>query len=382
MTDRPLEVSVIIPCLNEEESIGVCIKKIKEVFSSQNINGEVIVVDNGSTDKSAQLASSLGAKVVSQPVKGYGAAYLKGLASCQGRYIIMADGDDSYDFLEIPKLLYPLRNGADFVIGSRFMGKIKKGAMSFSHRYIGNPILTFTLNLFFKAKISDAHSGFRAIKKEVLGKLNLRTLGMEFASEMIVSALKAKLKIVEVPITYFPRKGKSKLNAFSDAWRHIRFMLLFSPDWLFLIPGFVLFGGGFLAFLLSGWSKLSLFRHRFDIHSMLFFAFFTILGFQIISLGFFAKTYSVLSGFSGKDRLLDKLYRYFNLERGIILGGLVFFLGFLSSGYVLLKWAASGLGPLNAVKPTLAGILLMIIGIQTVFSSFFLSILGLFSYKK
>jgi glycosyltransferase involved in cell wall biosynthesis len=372
-----VDVSLIIPCLDEQETIGICVDKAKKTFYQEGIEAEVVVVDNGSADASVEVAEKAGAKVIFQPDKGYGAAYLKGIEEAKGRYIIMGDGDDTYDFRESPRLIQGLKQGYDLVIGSRFKGNMVKGAMSFSHRYVGNPILTTILNLFFRSKISDAHSGFRAIKKEALKRLDLQTTGMEFASEMIVSALREKLKILEVGITYHPRKGVSKLSPFIDAWRHMRFMLLFSSTWLFIIPGMVFFSAGFLALLLSGVGKLALFGHRFDIHAMVFFAFFALLGFQIVNLGFFAKTYSLTEGFIKQDRLLEKFHSRLNLEKGILIGWVVFISGFSGSVYIFIRWMQAGFGPLNEVRLSLIGLLLMVIGIQTIFSSFFLSLLGL-----
>lgn len=374
--DREVEVSVVIPCLNEEEAIGECIKKIKNVFSNYQIKGEIIVSDNGSTDNSVQIARSLGAVVVKQPKRGYGAAYLKGISYAQGKFIIMGDGDNSYDFKELPKLLKYLREGYDFVIGSRFKGKILKGAMPFSNRYIGNPILTTLLNIFYRAKISDAHSGFRGIRAEVLSKLHLKTTGMEFASEMIIAALREGLKIKEVPITYHPRKGKSKLHPFSDAWRHIRFMLLFSPTYLFFIPGMVFSLGGFLILFFSGWGGLVLLGHKFDIHAMIFASIITLLGLQICALGLYAKTYSFLEGFERRDKFLRKFYRLFNLERGLIIGSVSFLGGLIIAVYIFLKWVKTGFGPLNEIKAALLGLILMVGGVQIIFSSFFLSLLS------
>lgn len=372
-----IKVSVILPCLNEEESIAICIDKCLEVFKQQNISAEIIVVDNGSTDGSADIARSKGVRVVEQNIRGYGAAYLKGIDEACGDYIVMGDADDSYDFFEIPLLLERLDTDSEFVIGSRFLGKMTKGAMSFSHKYIGNPILTTMLNLYFKARISDAHSGFRAIKRSVFDRLNLKTTGMEFASEMIVAALREKVKIVEVPITYHPRIGTSKLNSMVDAWRHIRFMLLFSPDWLFLVPGYFLFFGGFVAMLFAGWGKLVFMGHSFDIHAMIFFSFFALLGFQIISMGIFAKTYGLVEGLIKKDSMVSMMWKYFDLEKGLFLGALVFLAGLLGFGYILIQWLRVGFGPLNQIKLAIVVLTFMFCGIQTIFSSFLLSLLGL-----
>ncbi len=375
--EKKLEVSVIIPCLNEEDAIGICIDKVQEVFERESIAGEIIVVDNGSTDKSIEIAESKRVKVEYQPVKGYGSAYLKGIESAKGQVVAMGDGDNTYDFLQLKDLLDSINEGNDFVVGSRFKGSILKGAMPFLNRYIGNPVLTGFLNLFYKADISDAHSGFRAVKKDILKRLELRTTGMEFASEMIVKALKEGIRIKEVPITYSPRKGESKLSPLSDAWRHMRFMLLFSPDWLFMIPGLTLFLCGISALIVTGSGWFSLFGHRFDIHAMVFFTFFSLAGFQIINLGLFAKTYSFIEGFDKENRLLTVFYRNFNLEKGIIIGSSFLGIGSVSGIYIVSKWIKTGFGPLSELKLSLLFLLFMVIGLQIIFSSFFLSLLGL-----
>ena len=371
-----MEVSVVIPCLNEEETIGLCVSKALKGIEKSGKTGEVVVVDNGSTDQSVKIALASGARIVRQSIKGYGAAYLKGIEKSDGKYLVFGDGDDTYDFAEIPNLLSPLYEGADMVLGSRLKGKIMKGAMSFSHRYIGNPLLTGVLNLFFKSSVSDAHTGMRAISRDMLKKLHLKTPGMEFASEMIISALREKLLIREVPITYYARKGESKLNSLSDAWRHLRFMLLFSPTWLFLVPGLTLFLGGALSLLLSGFGKLILFDHSFDIHAMVFFILFCLLGFQIVLLGIYAKAFSLREGFESKSSLIDKLGLYLNLEKGILTGFVVFLAGFLGSFYIVVKWIrVNFVGPFDEIKFSLFCLLFMIIGIEIIFSSFFLSLL-------
>jgi glycosyltransferase involved in cell wall biosynthesis len=371
-----LRISVIIPCLNEEETIKSCIEKAKEGIRNAGVEGEIIVVDNGSTDRSTEIAKASGARVVNQSVRGYGAAYLKGIKESKGSVLVMGDGDDTYDFREIPSLLKPLNDGADMVLGSRFKGKIAKGAMSFSHRYIGNPILTFILNIFFGSSVSDAHTGLRAITKEALNRLSLKTTGMEFASEMIVAALRAHLCIEEIPIIYSARQGESKLNSFSDAWRHIRFMLLYSPTWLYLIPGGILFVCGFIAFLLSGYGKLVFFHHTFDFHAMVFFVLFCLLGSQIIMMGLYARTFSIREGFEQPDILLETLTKLVTLERGIIAGTLLFAAGFAGSLYIVAKWIkVNFVGPFFEIKLCLFCLLFMMIGIQIVFSSFFLSLL-------
>jgi len=232
-----IEVSIVMPCLNEEDAIGICIDKAREVLLRDNIKGEIIVSDNGSKDLSRETAASKGAIVVSEPQQGYGAAYLRGLKEAKGKYIIIGDSDNTYDFYDIPIFLKLLRDGHDFVMGSRFKGRIKKGAMSWTHRYIGNPILSFLCRLFFRTSLSDIHCGMRAFTREAYNKMRLNTLGMEFATEMVVSAIMNNLKITEVAINYHPRKGISKLSPLTDAWRHMRFMLLYCPVWLYVNGG-------------------------------------------------------------------------------------------------------------------------------------------------
>lgn len=370
-------VSVVLPCLNEEDGLGSCIEKIKEVFLKGNINGEIVVVDNGSTDKSVEIASLLGAKILSQPIRGYGAAYIKGFDECTSEYIIMADADDTYDFYKIPQFLKLLDEGYDLVMGNRFKGNMTKGAMTFSHKFIGNPIITIVFRVFFHTKLSDVLCGMRGFTKEAYQRMGLKCLGMEFATEMIFAGLQQNLKIAEIPIGYFPRKGETKLRSFEDAWRYFRFMLLFSPDWLFVVPGAILFIFGFMALLFSGWGSLNFLGHKFNVHSMVFFAFFALLGFQILTLGLFAKTYSLIEGLEKKDKFLEGFYRNFNLEKGLFVGAVMTFLGFLIGIYILSKWIKIGFGPLNEIKLALTSLLFLTLGIQTIFSSFFISLLGI-----
>ncbi|MEW6609793.1 MAG: glycosyltransferase family 2 protein [bacterium] len=372
-----MDVSVIMPCLNEKDTIGICIKKALKSFKDEGVEGEVIVVDNGSTDNSDNIAKSLGAKVVYQPIKGYGSAYLTGLEEANGKYIIMADADNTYNLQEIGKFLIPLIEGYEFCIGSRFKGKILTGAMPWLHRYIGNPILTGILNLFFHGKISDAHCGMRAVTKEAYKKMNLKTIGMEFASEMVIKALKLKLKIKELPITYHPREGESKLASFKDGWRHLRFMLLYSPTYLFLIPGIILFFIGlvFLLVLLPG--PLIIGNLHFDIHYMVLGSLLAILGFQIVNLGLYAKSYSLTEHFEESDRFIEWFSQHFNLERGLVIGGLLTLSGLGINVYILIRWIVGNFGPLSEVRTGLVALTFIVIGIQTIFSSFFLSILGI-----
>ena len=372
-----IEVSVVLPCLNEEETLGVCIKKIKEVFAREHIRGEIIVSDNGSHDRSMEIARAEGVALVIEQRRGYGAAYLRGLKEVRGKYIVIGDSDNTYDFYDIPGFLKYLKDGYDFVMGSRFKGAIKKGAMSWSHRYIGNPILSGICRLFFQTWLSDIHCGMRAFTNEAYHKMRLRAMGMEFATEMVVSALRNNLKVYEIPIDYYPRKGESKLIPLADAWRHIRFMLLFCPVWLYFIPGIAgfIFGLCILFLLLKG---PFLFLGRYwDIHLMIFASVISILSYQILHLGVYAHTFAIRQGFLKYDALTLFFKRHFNLERGIILGGVLFLLGFIMTLFIFVEWFSKDFGALYRIRESILAMTLLVIGLQTVFSSFFISLLFL-----
>jgi glycosyltransferase involved in cell wall biosynthesis len=371
------EVSIVMPCLNEEASIGVCIEKARTACERDGIDAEIVVSDNGSTDKSVEIAQSLGARVVYQPEKGYGYAYMKGFAEARGKYIVMGDSDNTYDFLEIERFLEPLRNGYDLVMGSRFKGRILPGAMPWSHQYIGNPVLTGILKLFFRRGISDAHCGMRAFTKEAYERMHLQTTGMEFASEMVINASRAGLRVTEVPITYYPRAegAESKLHSLRDGWRHLRFMLLYSPNWLFMIPGLALFGLGFVMLFALVGGPLDIGGLRFDMHYMVLGSLLTLMGFQVITLGAYAKMYAISEHFEEKSRTLNLISRYFNLERGILMGSLVFVAGLGINLYILLVCLTAGFQGQPRLREAILAMTLMVIGLQTVFSSFFLSML-------
>lgn len=373
-----IEVSVVMPCLNEAQSIGICIEKAKKAFKDHNINGEIIVSDNGSTDGSVDIAIKSGVKVVHQPLRGYGNAYIKGIKSAKGKYIIIGDADNTYDFLEIHKFIEPLRKGADMVIGSRLRGEIHKGAMPFLHRYIGTPVLSTILNLMFNVKISDAHCGMRSFKRDVFDKLRLRTPGMEFASEMIIKAAKARLKIVDIPITYHPRKGESKLRTFKDGWRHLRFMLLLSPKYLFLLPGFIMSTFGLFSLIILVKGPVVIFHHNFDLHMMILSSFFTVSGLQILFLGLFTQIYSH-DLFSTDNKFTSSFIKYFTLERGIYLGLFFILLGLLFCLKVYYNYLHAITGDSIYYNARLAvfGITFMISGLQVLFSSFYISFLNI-----
>lgn len=370
------EISIVLPCLNEEEAIGGCIDSIQEIIAKQHLNAEILVVDNASTDRSAGIARAHGARVVYQPLRGYGNAYLKGFAEVRGKYIVMADADNTYDFHEIEAFVEPLRQGYDLVMGNRFAGRMAKGAMTWSHRYIGNPFLSGLLNFFFHTGVHDAHCGMRSFKSEAFRSMRLQTGGMEFASEMVINAAKAGLKINERPIAYQPRVGETKLRTIRDGWRHLRFVLLYSPTHLFLIPGatLMLMGLFVLGVLLPG--PFLLFGHDWDVHTMILASVVTLIGLQIISLGLFARFFSLTEELDGeRDRLLRGLTRWFSLERGLLIGAVIFAVGVAIDGVILVKWIVVNLGPLNEVRPAVFATTLIAIGTQIMFGSFFLSFL-------
>ncbi len=332
--NKEIEVSVVLPCLNEENAIKTCIGKIKKVFEKEAIKGEIIVSDNGSTDRSRQIVESEGANLVVEPQKGYGAAYLRGLREAKGNYIVIADSDNTYDFYDIPVFLKKLKEGFDFVLGSRFKGRIKKGAMSWPHRYIGNPILSGMCRLFFRTKLSDIHSGMRAFTKEAYHKMRLKSLGMEFATEMVVAALQNNIKLCEIPIDYHPRAGKSKLEPFSDAWRHIRFMLLYCPVWLYFIPGMLGLISSLAILLLLLRGPFLFLGHYWDIHFMVFASVISILSYQILNLGICAHTYAIRQRFLKYDKFTLFFQRHFTLEKGLILGAGLFLIGLIINLFI------------------------------------------------
>jgi glycosyltransferase involved in cell wall biosynthesis len=369
-----LAVSVVIPCLNEEENIEACVQRATAVLVKEGISGEVIVVDNGSEDRSADLARGAGARVVHEPRRGYGSAYLTGLAHAAAQFVVMADADLTYDFGEIPRFLERLQSGADLVMGDR-MDNIAPGAMPWLHRYVGNPALTGVLNLFFRTGVRDAHCGMRAVRRDVLPRLDLRTTGMEFASEMIVRAAREGLVIEELPIKYYPRGGRSKLSSFRDGWRHLRYLLVHSPRHLFIVPGAVMFGFGLLVWIpvLAG---INIFGRHWDLHTLIAGSLLMIVGTQVSALGICAQAYATYY-MNLRDPWFDALRARFRLEHGLMLGGLVFMAGGVVCAVIVIRWAERGFGDLAEEKLALVGATLLILGVQIFFASFLLSILGL-----
>jgi glycosyltransferase involved in cell wall biosynthesis len=369
-----LDVSVVIPCLNEAETIAICIRKARGAIERRGLAGEVIVVDNGSTDGSPELASAEGAQVLREPRRGYGNAYLAGLAAARGRYIVMGDGDDTYNFDEVDRFVEALEEGADLVMGSRLKGRIHKGAMPLLHRYVGNPVLTRVLNRFYGSGVSDAHCGMRALRRDTLTSLDLRMPGMEFASEMVIRASKAGLRIEEIPIEYHVRRGESKLNSFRDGWRHLRFLLVHSPTHLFLFPGVALFAAGFLA-MLAILADFNLLGRQWDLHSMIAAAMVCIAGVQVVSLGLAARAYGV-HHLGEQDRLFER-FEGLRLEHGLIAGTLTLLAGLGTWIGVLITWAGRGFGALSEQKLSVLSLTLIVVGLQVIFTSFLLSIVGL-----
>ena len=367
-------VSVVIPCLNEAENIERCVLSAREALASIAGEGEVIVVDNRSTDDSGRLAAEAGARVVREWRRGYGRAYLAGFAAARGRYIVMADADLTYDFNEIPRFVAELEAGAELVIGDR-MDNIEPGAMPWLHRYVGNPILTGILNLFFGTGVKDAHCGMRALRRDVLPRLELRTTGMEFASEMVIRASKEKLRIAEFPIAYHPRGGQSKLSSFRDGWRHLRFLLVHSPTHLFVVPGTALAGVGTLIVVFVG-SGLDFFGRSWGVHALIGGALLMIVGTQVLALGLCAHAYGTY--FMGeRDPWFDRMRRRFRLEHGLLLGGVFMVVGFVIGAVIVATWISHGFGSLADERLAVVAASLLIVGIQIFFSSFLLSILGL-----
>ena len=367
-------VSVVIPCLNEEENIVAVVTQAREAIADAGITGEVVVADNNSTDRSAELGAQAGARVVHVPQRGYGAAYMGGFSAAKGKYIVMGDADLTYDFHEIPNFLRELEDGADLVMGNR-MKNIQPGAMPWLHQYVGNPLLSGFLNVLFRTGVRDAHCGMRAVRRSALPAMDLRTPGMEFASEMVIRASKAKLDIREFDIQYHPRGGESKLSTWRDGWRHLRFLLAHSPTHLFLIPGLFLLAIGVLvmATVVSG---INVFGRDWSIHTLMAGSLLTIIGTQVVSLGLCAHAYGMY--FMGDvDPWFDRMRSRFRLEHGLAIGGVVILVGFAAALVIVIRWAADDFGALSQVNLAITAVTTIVIGVQVFFSSFLLSIIGL-----
>src|SRR6266478_1687508 len=347
-----LDVSVVIPCLNEANSLAFCVEKALTAIRSAGLHGEVIVADNGSTDGSVEIAEHNGATVIRVPERGYGAALKAGIAAARGEFVIMGDADDSYDFSEVPNFVNELRRGNDLVMGNRFRGGIKPGAMPPLHKYFGNPGLSWLVNFFFGAGVGDSYCGMRGFRRSLYDKLDLRSSGMEFALEFVIKATQIGARISEIPIILWPdKRGRPPhLRSFRDGWRHLRFMLLYAPNWLFLVPGGTLFllGVALVFWLLPGPRQVG--RTVIDVHTMLFGMVFALIGTQTIATGLFAKVYSYTERFSQNQRSLEGWLKRVKLEAGLVLGALLTIAGAAGIIWVVSKWVSSGFGPLQEMR--------------------------------
>jgi glycosyltransferase involved in cell wall biosynthesis len=381
-SDDALELSVVMPCLNEKATVGVCVKKALDAMERHGIRGEVIVADNGSTDGSREIAAALGARVVPIETRGYGSALRGGIAAAQGRFVLMGDADDSYDFGQLGAFVDKLRDGYDLVMGNRFQGGILPGAMPPLHRYLGNPVLTGIGRLFFKSPVGDFHCGLRAFRREAIGELGLRTLGMEFATEMVVKATAFGLRVTEIPTTLSPdgRDRAPHLRTWRDGWRHLRFLLLYSPRWLFLYPGIalLLLGAIVCALLVPGPRTIG--NVAFDVDTLLFAAMAILIGFQSVVFAMFTKVFAISEGLLPEDARLSRLFRYVTLETGLITGVMLILAGTGAWVLALEYWRSHQFGPLNpatSLRIVIPGVVFLTLGFQVILSSFFLSVLGM-----
>jgi glycosyltransferase involved in cell wall biosynthesis len=377
-----VELSIVMPCLNEQETLGSCIRKALRSLEQDGIRGEVIVADNGSTDRSIAIAEELGARVVRVEAKGYGSALAGGIQAARGRFIIMGDSDDSYDFSALRPFVEKLREGYDLVMGNRFRGGIAPGAMPPLHRYFGNPFLSGVGRLFFHSRVGDFQCGLRGFTKEAFAKMDLQTTGMEFASEMVVKATLMKLRVTEVPTTLSPdgRSRRPHLRTFRDGWRYLRFLLLYSPRWLFLYPGLLLMFLGLAMGLAIIPGTLRIGRFNFDAQSMIYAGMAVLIGFQAVVFAVFTKLFAISEGLLPEDRRLQRAMRYINLETGLVVGALLMLFGLGGTLYAVDLWGETSFGrlnPLETLRLIVPAAVSLTLGFQVIFCSFFLSVLGL-----
>jgi glycosyltransferase involved in cell wall biosynthesis len=385
---RETELSIVMPCLNEAETIGTCIRKAQDFMHLHAIRGEVVIGDNGSCDGSQEIAKRLGARVVQVRERGYGNALRAAIGAAEGRYVIMGDSDDSYDFSALERFVVRLRDGCDLVMGNRFRGEVLPNAMPPLHRWLGNPVLTGIGRLFFRSPVGDFHCGLRGFRKSAFEAMELQTTGMEFASEMVIRATLLGLRIEEVPIVLHP-DGRSRpphLRSWRDGWRHLRFMLLFSPRWLFFVPGVLLFGVGLAASIvlaigpiwIPGYGTAA--RIGLDVHTLVISSLLCLVGYQLMTFALFTKVFAVTEHLHPMPPTLARFFKHVKLEVGLICGGLLVVAGLSALGIALGAWAKVNFGPLDprqGMRLVLPAALLLMLGIQTLFASFFLSILGL-----
>lgn len=376
------ELSVVMPCLNESRTLGVCIEKALACMQKLGVHGEVVVADNGSTDGSQAIAEALGARIVPVCERGYGSALRAGIAAARGKYVVMGDADDSYDFTQLGDFLAKLNEGYDLAMGNRFQGGILPGAMPILHRFLGNPVLSWLGRLFFKCPVGDFQCGLRGFRKEAIDRLELQTTGMEFSTEMVVKATLFDLRIVEVPTTLSPdgRGRPPHLRTWRDGWRYLRFLLLYSPRWLFLYPGtaLLLLGVALNVWLLPGPRTVG--GVTFDYHTLLFGAMAVLIGFQSVNFAAFSKIFAITEGLLPEDPRLNRLFRYITLESGLILGTLLILAGGCLWVFGLSFWRSHHFGPLDperTLRIVIPGFIALTLGIEIVLSSFFISLLGM-----
>jgi len=380
-----IELSVVMPCLNEADTLETCIAKVQRIFVEHDIAGEIIVADNGSHDGSQEIAERLGARVENVSERGYGAALMGGIAAARGRFVLMGDADDSYDYLEIPKFIEKLREGYDLVQGCRLPrggGTVLPGAMPFLHRWLGNPMLSSMVRGMFNAPVTDIYCGMRGFRKDLYLKLDQRCTGMEFATEMIIKSTLYGAKIAEVPITLHPDGRKAHgphLRTFRDGWRTVRFFMMYSPRWLFLFPGLALILCGILGYALA-LPSTSVFGISFGPHTLLVASLAFLMGYQSILFAIFTKTFAISEGLMPPDPRMDRFYRVANLERGLVIGIAAFIAGLGLIGHTANVWREAGFGALDyeiTMRWVIPGVTLATFGFQTMLSGFFVSILGM-----
>lgn len=378
--NEQFELTILMPCLNEAETLATCIKKAKTFLSESGVNGEVVIADNGSTDGSQQIATDNGARVVNVPEKGYGAALIGGCNGALGKYVIMGDADDSYDFLHLMPFVEKLREGNDLVMGNRFKGGIEPGAMPPLHKYLGNPVLSFIARLFFPCEIGDYHCGLRGYNRDSILKLGLVTTGMEYASEMVVKSTLNHLKIAEVPTT-LKKDGRSHaphLRSWHDGWRHLKFLLMHSPNWLFMYPGLILFFIGLIFTIILSVGSLHVGAVGFGVHTLMYSAAAMMVGVNLVMFSLFTRSYASITGFIPTESKLDQWLDNTSTEKGVVIGLLLFFAGIITTIVAFCIWGHTGFGglsPESMMRITIPAMLLIVVGIEVIFGSFFIGIL-------
>ena len=378
MTSREILVSAVMPCLNEENTLGLCIAKIQRAFDEMGIAGEVVVADNGSTDRSVDIAESHGARVVHERRKGYGSALLAGISTARGRIVIMADADDSYDWAALGDFVRKIDEGYDLVMGNRFKGGIEPGAMPPLHRYLGNPVLSMLARVMYRIPINDFHCGMRAFTRESFDRMNVRTAGMEFATEMVICASHAGLRIAEIPTRLYPdkRDRPPHLRSFRDGWRHLRFMLTYAPDWLYLVPGGILSLLGIVGMTMLASGPVVISKINLGIHFLALASLFTLLGANVIGFGILARLIGARRNPIASDSSIGRLLSWFSLERGLVIGGLFVAAGLIVDGWILTEWIMRGFGDMaGTVHVAFVATTAVLLGVNALFASFLFNML-------